>query len=535
MNKSFFSALSAIVLAAASLCCSAKTIAPATKVSQATRIIERFYVDNVNMDSIAEAAIVNMLQSLDPHSVYSNPEETRALTEPLEGNFSGVGIQFNMASDTLYVIETISGGPCERAGVLPGDRIVTINDTVVAGVKMSNSDIIKRLRGPKGTKVRIGVKRGSNPAPIDFSITRDDIPIYSIEAAYMVTPEVGFIEVTRFAETTPDEFKAAVKKLKKAGMRHLIVDLTSNGGGYLTAATGITGLFVPSDSLIVSTRGENVSDSRYVNNGNPDVNIDRLVIMVDRYTASASEILSGAVQDYDRGVIVGRRTFGKGLVQRPFPFADGSMIRLTVARYYTPAGRCIQKPYTSGNDEHYNSDIYDRFASGELTSADSIHLDQAQQYTTLRTGRTVYGGGGILPDVFVPADTTAYSTYLRDLIAQGLINKYAISHVDSHRSEIKKKYRTQADFVERFNVSEKMLNELKKMAQEAGLEFDSDGYSRSRELIRTNLKALIGRDIYSSDTFRMVFNPQDEIFREALRIITDADTYNSLLVPSENQ
>lgn len=535
MKKYIYSLCGALMLICGASATSARTIDPAAKISQVARMIERFYVDEVNMDSIAEQAIISLLQELDPHSQYSNPEQTRALNEPLQGNFSGVGISFNMVADTLYVIETIAGAPCERAGVLPGDRIVTINDSVVAGIKMDRNDIMKRLRGPKGTKVKIGVKRASIPDLINFNITRDDIPIYSIDAAYMAAPGIGFIEITRFGENTPKEFQEAVKKLKKKGMQHLIIDLTSNGGGYLTSATDIAGLFVPTDSVLLTTRGEKISSSQYVNHATPYSDIERLVIMTDRYSASASEILAGAIQDYDRGVIVGRRTFGKGLVQRPFPFADGSMVRLTVARYYTPSGRCIQKPYTGGNDEHYNSDIYDRFASGELTSADSIHLDEAQRYTTRRTHRTVYGGGGILPDIFVGADTSTYSSYLRDLIAQGIIVNYSIGYTDTHRAEIKKRFRNQEAFVQGFTVTEDMLDDLKKLALEAGLPFDADGYARSHDIIAANIKGIIGRDVYSNDTFRMVFNPHDEIFREALRIISDPDAYEAVLNPPAEQ
>ncbi|MDE6383342.1 MAG: S41 family peptidase [Paramuribaculum sp.] len=524
--KRIFSSL--LVILTFALCASAQS-ASIKKLAQTAQIIDRYYVDKVDIDSITEQALISMLRQLDPHSQYSNAEETRALNEPLQGNFSGVGIQFNMLTDTLYVIEAIAGAPCARAGVLPGDRIITINDSVVAGVKMGNNDIIKRLRGPKGSKVRIGVKRGNNPELIDFTITRDDIPIHSIAAAYMAAPEVGFIEVSRFAETTPDEFNEAIKKLKKKGMRHLIIDLTSNGGGYLTSATDLASLFLPRESVIVTTRGDQVPTQRYTNSHNPDTDIDRVVVMVDRYSASASEILAGALQDHDRGVIVGRRTFGKGLVQRPFPFSDGSMIRLTIARYYTPSGRCIQKPYVKGNDEQYHADIYDRYASGELTSADSIHLNTAERFNTITTGRSVYGGGGILPDVFVPADTSSYSTYLRDVIARGVINKYAIAYVDANRSKIKKLYKTPEAYAEKFQVTEQMLDDFNKMAQSEGLDFDADEFARSRDIICTNIKALIGRDIFTEDTFRMVFNPSDEIFREALRIITDPAAYRSLL------
>lgn len=531
--KKFF--LSIALIAGVVLYAGAQHISAPNKIANAARIIDRYYVDNVNIDSLVEQAIISMLHDLDPHSQYSNAEETQALTEPLEGNFSGVGISFNMTADTLYVIETVADGPCQRAGVLAGDRIITVNDTIIAGVKMSNKDIMKRLRGPKGTKVKIGIKRGSGPELIEFVITRDNIPINSVGAVYMVQPEVGFIEITRFAEKTPQEFQEALKKLKKKGMRHLIIDLTSNGGGYLTSATDIAQLFVPRDSTIVSTKGENFSEKRYINPGNPDPEIDRLVVMVDRYTASASEILAGAIQDFDRGVIVGRRTFAKGLVQRPFPFADGSMIRLTIARYYTPSGRCIQKPYQKGQDEQYFSDIYDRYAAGELTSADSIHLDPDQQFTTLISHRPVYGGGGIMPDVFVPADTTAYSTYLRDLIAKGVIQKYAIGYVDANRKAIKKQYRTREAFAEKFKVSEEMLTDFKQLALADSVKFDAEGYARSYNLICTNIKALIGRDVYDFDTSRIIFNPSDEIFRKALEVIIDPEKYNSLLQAPANQ
>lgn len=513
---------------------------PTQKLLMAQQAISQLYVDSVDNNKLVEDAIRGMLEKLDPHSSYTNAEETKELNEPLQGNFSGIGITFNMNSDTLYVIETVSGGPSERVGILAGDRIIEVNDTVIAGVKMKNSDIMKRLRGPKGTDVDVKVLRrdGSlQPDTIDFTITRADIPIYSVDAAYMVDARTGYIRINRFAAETANEVRNALRKLQKEGMQQLILDLTDNGGGYLQAAIELLGEFLPSGSMAVYTEGLNSPRfDAYAHPGGgrkPLFEDGRLVIMANQYSASASEITSGAVQDHDRGVIVGRRTFGKGLVQRPIPMPDGSMIRLTVAHYYTPTGRDIQKPYEKGDEEAYRRDILDRYNSGELMHADSIRRNDSTVYRTLNLHRPVYGGGGITPDSFVPLDTTEYTKYYRNVMAKGLINRYVIAYVDAHRKEIKKLYKSDDAYLKHFEVTDGMVNSLKEMADKEGVEFDEEQYLRSVPLFKMIIKALIGRDIYENATYFKVWNRHDPIFNEAYRLINSQDYTTILKSPEE--
>ncbi|MCH5224652.1 MAG: S41 family peptidase [Muribaculaceae bacterium] len=503
------------------------------KLRMAQAAITQLYVDSVDEGRLVEDAIVAMLAGLDPHSQYSNAEETKDLNEPLAGNFSGVGITFNMNNDTLYVIQTVSGGPSERVGILAGDRIIAVNDTVIAGVKMKNSDIMKRLRGPKGTNVDVKVLRrnqGTNDT-IDFRITRTDIPIYSVDAAYMVDDKTGYIRLNRFAAETAEEMQKAIKDLKKQGMDRLILDLTDNGGGYLNAAVDLLGEFLQPGQMTVYTEGLNsprIDNFAKPSGSKPLFNEGRLVVMVNQYSASASEITSGAIQDWDRGLIVGRRTFGKGLVQRPIPFPDGSMIRLTVAHYYTPTGRDIQKPYEKGNAKAYRSDIIDRFNSGELMHADSIHHVDSLKVETLRLNRPIYGGGGIYPDRFVALDTTEYTKYYRDVTAKGLINSYSIAYVDQHRKEIVKEYKNDTNFNREFQVTPEMLQELFTLAEKEGIEFNQEEAQTSTPLFSMIIKGLIGRDVFDNSTYYKVYNSHDPIFQEAYRIINSED-YDTLL------
>lgn len=505
----------------------------ADKLLYAEKAIADLYVDTVNEEKLVETALKSMLEELDPHSAYSTPEETRELNEPLEGNFSGIGITFNMNKDTLYVIQTVAGGPSERVGILAGDRIIEVNDSSIAGVNMKNSDIMKRLRGPKGTNVNVKVLRrnaGVNDT-INFRITRNDIPIYSVDASYMADPKTGYIRINRFAAETHNEFVAAVQDLKKQGMEQLILDLVDNGGGYLNAAVDILGELLEPNMLTVYTEGRTQPRFDYkarAKKGKPLFNDGKLVVMVNQYSASASEITSGAIQDWDRGVIVGRRTFGKGLVQRPIPFPDGSMMRLTVAHYYTPTGRDIQKPYTKGQGDEYRKDILDRYNSGELMHADSIKYIDSLKVSTLRSGRTIYGGGGISPDIFVPLDTMDFSKYYRDIAAKGILNQYVIKYVDDNRKELKKTYKTDSQFVDRFEVSQKMLDELYDLAAKEGIEFNPEQAKQSENLFKMNIKGLIGRDIYDQATYYKVFNKYDPIFKEALRIINSPEYYGIL-------
>ena len=505
---------------------------PERKLRYAEQIIESFYVDEVDTAKVVTEAIVAMLKTLDPHSTYSSPDETRALNEPLDGNFSGIGIRFQMVNDTLYVIESVAGGPSERIGIIPGDRIISCNDTVIAGVKMKNNDIMRVLRGPKGTEARLKVKRKGSAAPLEFRVIRDDIPIYSVETAYMVNDSVGYINISRFAETTTDEVKDAMKTLKKKGMRHLILDLADNGGGYMRPATDISDLFLRKGDMVVYTESPKNGMAEYITEKDGPFLDGRVVVMVNQYSASASEILSGAIQDNDRGVIVGRRTFGKGLVQRPFPFPDGSMMRLTVSRYHTPSGRCIQKTYVAGDDESYNLDIINRYNAGEYTNPDSIHhFPDSLRFYTKRLNRPVYGGGGIMPDRFVAIDTTMYSTYYRDLVAKGVVNNFCVDYVDSHRAELKKLYPDENKFIAGFDTTPEFMKGLIERGEKDGVPFNEEQYQRSLPILSAIVKGLIGRDIYEQSTYSRVVAPLDPIFSTAVEIITTPALYDSYLQP----
>ena len=515
-----------LLLAAVAQFASAEEVTPAQKLRMAEYAIEKFYVDDVNSSELVENAIKGMLEHLDPHSSYTDPEETSEMTEQLDGEFEGIGIQFQMKEDTLYVIQTIAGGPSERVGILAGDRIVMVNDTAIAGVKMKQRDIMKRLRGKKGTMVEVLVKRGNEN--ISFRIKRDKIPVTSIDAAYMIAPGVGYIRLSRFGEKSYQEFMEKVKLLKKQGMERLIFDLSDNGGGYLNSATQLANEFLSAGNLIVYTEGRR--SSRHATNatGFGSLKDMKIAVVVNQYSASASEIFSGAIQDWDRGVVVGRRTFGKGLVQRPFPFADGSLIRLTIARYYTPSGRCIQKPYDKGNDA-YARDIIDRYNNGELTSADSIHFPDSLRYTTLRSKRVIYGGGGIMPDRFVPFDTTQYTKYYRSLVAKGVINTFSVNYVDKNRKQLKRQYKTEEDFCSRFSVSDDMVEELTQLGLREKVEINKEELKTSAPLIRRVLKSMIARDLWTMDAYFRVYNEENDIVQEALRIISDDALYDRVL------
>lgn len=515
-----------LLLAAAAQFASAEEFTPAQKLRMAEYAIEKFYVDDVNSSELVENAIKGMLEHLDPHSSYTDPEETSEMTEQLDGEFEGIGIQFQMKEDTLYVIQTIAGGPSERVGILAGDRIVMVNDTAIAGVKMKQRDIMKRLRGKKGTMVEVLVKRGNEN--ISFRIKRDKIPVTSIDAAYMIAPGVGYIRLSRFGEKSYQEFMEKVKLLKKQGMERLIFDLSDNGGGYLNSATQLANEFLSAGNLIVYTEGRR--SSRHATNatGFGSLKDMKIAVVVNQYSASASEIFSGAIQDWDRGVVVGRRTFGKGLVQRPFPFTDGSLIRLTIARYYTPSGRCIQKPYDKGNDA-YARDIIDRYNNGELTSADSIHFPDSLRYTTLRSKRVIYGGGGIMPDRFVPFDTTQYTKYYRSLVAKGVINTFSVNYVDKNRKQLKRQYKTEEDFCSRFSVSDDMVEELTQLGLREKVEINKEELKTSAPLIRRVLKSMIARDLWTMDAYFRVYNEENDIVQEALRIISDDALYDRVL------
>lgn len=501
----------------------------ARKLQLALYAISNLYVDSTSQTKLVEDAITGMLENLDPHSTYTNPEETKEMTEPLAGNFDGIGIQFNMLTDTVYVIQVVSGGPSEKVGLMAGDRIVEVNDTVIAGVKMSTPEVMKRLRGPKGSEVHVKVKRGEEPQLLDFTITRGKVPVYSIDAVYMADKETGYIKLNRFAASSTKEFKEALSSLSKKGMTQLILDLQGNGGGYLNVPIELADEFLSRGKIIVYTEGNKQKRQDALSTAAGSFEKGRLVILVDEASASASEILSGAIQDWDRGVIIGRRTFGKGLVQRPLPLPDGSMIRLTVARYYTPTGRCIQKPYEKGKGDEYAHDLISRYNRGELMSADSIHFPDSLKAQTLAKGRTVYGGGGIMPDVFVPIDTTFYSDYHRTLVSKGLVNRVAMNYLDKHREELNKKYKKILTYKEKFIVPESLMDELLAMAEEKKISFKEEEYNRSLPLIQLQIKALIARDLFDMTEYFYIINDANRIYQEALKLINDEAKYNQIL------
>ena len=492
---------------------------PVRKLQLAQFAIANLYVDQVDDNKLVESAIKGMLEELDPHSTYSTPEEVKRMNEPLQGNFDGIGIQFNMAEDTLFVIQPVSGGPSEKVGILAGDRIVEVNDTVIAGVKMSTEDVMRRLKGPKGTLVDVKVLRRGVPELLSFTIRRDKIPVYSLDASYMIAPQTGYIKINRFAATTHAEFMNALASLKSQGMKDLILDLQGNGGGYLNAAIDIANEFLGDEELIVYTEGRRSARRDFYADGNGKHQFGKLVVLVDEYSASASEIVSGAVQDWDRGMVVGRRTFGKGLVQRPIDLPDGSMIRLTISRYYTPAGRCIQKPYE--NTENYAADLIERYNRGEMMSADSIHFPDSLKCTTLKKGRTVYGGGGIMPDYFVPVDTTLYTDYHRQISYKGVLLKVHYQLIDAYRKEWNKKYKDYASFAQKFEMTEPMMQRLKDEADKVGIAYNEEQYRKSEPLLKLQLKALIARDLWDMNEYYHTINAADESVKKALELLKE--------------
>lgn len=510
------------------------------KLQMAEFAITNLYVDKVDENKLVEEAIINMLAQLDPHSVYSDAEEVKKMNEPLVGNFEGIGVQFNMIEDTLFVIQPVSNGPSEKIGILAGDRIVAVNDTAIAGVKMSTEEIMSRLRGPKDSKVNLSIVRRGVVDPIIFTVKRDKIPIYSLDASYIIQPKIGYIRVNRFGATTAEEFKTALTDLQKKGMKDLILDLQGNGGGYLNASIDMANEFLGPKELIVYTEGRNSQRSEFFAKGNGTFRKGRLIVLVDEYSASASEIVSGAIQDWDRGVIVGRRTFGKGLVQRPIDLPDGSMIRLTVARYYTPAGRSIQKPYNSSlteglagasgtaNIEKYNHDLIDRYNRGEMISADSIHFPDSLIYKTERLGRTVYGGGGIMPDNFIPIDTTLYTDYHRQLVAKGVILKTTMRYVEKNRERLLREYKQFDRYNGGFEVDDDLMNSMRQIANDEKIEFNEEQYTRSLRLIKPQLKALIARDLWDMSEYFQVINTTNESVVRALELLNSGE-YEQIL------
>ena len=492
------------------------------KLLQSTVMINQMYVDTVNIDRQIEDAITGMLTKLDPHSQYTNAADTKKLNEPLKGNFEGIGVQFNMLEDTLVVIQTIAKGPSEKAGIVAGDRIVSVNDTAIAGVKMSRENIMSKLRGPKGSKVNLGVVRRGIKGKLQFTVKRDKIPVNSLDAAYMVEPGIGLVRFSNFAATTRDEVVEAVKKLQQQGMRDLIIDLQGNGGGYLGAAAELGSEFLDKGLMIVYTRGRGgINMGEFRSRGGGLFTEGRLVVLVDEYSASASEILAGAIQDHDRGTIVGRRTFGKGLVQRPIELEDGSMIRLTTARYYTPSGRCIQKPYEKGDAKTYAHDVIDRYNRGELTNADSIHFPDSLRYKTLKLGRTVYGGGGIMPDIFVPLDTTRYTKLYRELSARSYIVNTNLHFMDKQRKQLTRQYKDFNTFRRDFTIPDDVISDMLAEAEKKdSLRAKDDAeLQKTRADVALILKALVARDLWDMSEYFQIIYADDPVVQQALSVL----------------
>ncbi len=493
---------------------------PMRKMVLAEMAITNLYVDSVDEKKLVEDGIRGMIEQLDPHSSYSTAKETKEMNEPLQGSFEGIGVQFNMVKDTLLVIQPVVNGPSERVGILAGDRIVSVNDTAIAGVKMSKEDIMKRLRGAKGSKVRLGVVRRGIAGILKFTVVRDKIPVKTLDAAYMIRPHVGYIRIGSFGVTTYNEFMKAVGTLKASGMKDLILDLQENGGGYLMAAVQIANEFLHNSDLIVYTQGRKVPRQDYCADGSGRLLDGKVFVLINEYTASAAEIVTGAIQDQDRGTVVGRRSFGKGLVQRPIDLPDGSMIRLTIAHYFTPSGRCIQKPYKKGDAIDYAMDIEKRFEHGELYSADSIHFADSLKYYTLRKHRVVYGGGGIMPDVFVPLDTTQYTKFLRQMAARSYIINANLKYIDVNRKQLKKQFATFNDFNARFEVPQSLIDDVVQAAEKDKIKpKDQQELQATLPQLRRQLKALIARDLWDMSEYFQVINETNPIVVKAVGLL----------------
>ena len=487
------------------------------KLQLAEMAISRLYVDTVNEESLVENGIRGMLEKLDPHSSYTTARETKAMNESLNGSFEGIGVQFNMQEDTLIVIQTVTNGPSEKVGIQAGDRIIAVNDTAIAGVKMSKEEIMKRLRGPKGTKVRLTIIRRGIGERLTFVVTRAKIPVKTLDAWYMISPGIGYIRIGSFGATTYDEFMKAVNDLRAKGMNDLVLDLEDNGGGYLQAAVQVANEFLQRGDLIVYTEGRRFPRQDYKAQGNGKLRSGNVTVLVNEFTASAAEIVTGALQDQDRALVVGRRSFGKGLVQRPIDFPDGSMMRLTIAHYYTPSGRCIQKFYKKGDRKDYEMELDQRYKHGELYSADSIHFADSLKFYTLRRHRIVYGGGGIMPDVFVPLDTTLITSYHRKLAAKGIVISANLRYVDNNRKQLKKRYPDFQSFLNGFEVPRALIDEIVAEGKKQKVEpKDEAEMKQTLPYLRTQLKALIARDLWDMSEYFQIINIQNPILQKAL-------------------
>jgi carboxyl-terminal processing protease len=493
------------------------------KYSTAMQIIKYAYVDSVNESKLVEKAIIETLQELDPHSMYISKKDVERANEGLVGNFEGIGVQFEILKDTITVVHPIPGGPSEKLGIMPGDKIIRIENEDVTGKKVTNQFVLDHLRGKKGTKVTVSIFRKGRKDLIDYTITRDKIPINSLDAAYMITPETGYINLNRFSGTSTQEFEDAVQTLKGQGMKNLILDLRNNAGGYLNTAIELSDEFLPANKLIVYTEGLRSPREDFTSTSKGLFEKGKVVIMINENSASASEIVSGAVQDWDRGIILGRRSFGKGLVQRPFNLPDSSQIRLTTARYHTPSGRCIQKPYSGGIEKYYQ-DFSNRVRNGELENADSIKFPDSLKYYTSKK-RVVYGGGGIMPDVFTAWDSTPITDYYLDLRRKNVVNLFVGDYVDNNRSALMKNYPDFQSFDKNFVIDDALMNNFFALAEKEGVKKDDNQYPLSEKLIKTQLKALIAQKLWDLTAFYKVFNKDDNELNKAVEVIQNDELF----------
>lgn len=499
------------------------------KFGRLLRLVDSYYVDSAKVNDLTEKAIVEVLKSLDPHSVYISKEEVAKTNEPLQGNFEGVGISFNVYRDTLMVVSTIPGGPSEKVGLRAGDRIVSVDTKNIAGIGLKNPAVYDFLRGKKGTKVELAVRRKGEANLLDFIVIRDKIPINSLDASYMLNNNTGYIKLNKFSATTTTEFSDAIKALKsEAKLNNLVLDLRDNGGGYLSAATELADQFLPALKEIVYTAGNHTDKKIYNASKDGELEQGKLILLIDENSASASEIVAGAIQDWDRGVLIGRRSFGKGLVQQPFSLTDGSMIRLTTAHYYTPSGRCIQKPYTDGV-EAYRKDYEQRVENGELFSKDSVKQTDTVKFFTKVNKRTVYAGGGVMPDVFIPLDTSKYYSYYNNLLRKNVVYTSVLDLMDKNRENFVLNYPDFKSFNQKFEATDQMIDQIIAQAEKEGVKREEKSIDFARPLMKKQIKALVARDLFSTSHYFQVMNDEDDAIKKALEVITQKHSYDNIL------